>query len=136
MSQETKISNHWIYLLTDGPYSKPLLFEKLMYFEFLLRKGDEVVLFLYQDAIHIGNSNQFPKNMLNIGAKLIELKEKYSLFQVKACSRCTAARGYLDLSKSNLDNDLFVSTKLLDFVQVTSVREFGRFVQKGYRVLQ
>lgn len=136
MAQETKISNRWIYLLTDGPYSKPLLFEKLGFIEHLLKEGNEVVLFLYQDGIHIANTNQFPKNMRNIGAKLIELKEKFTQFQVKACSRCTAARGYLDLSKSNLDNDLFISSKLFDFVQVTSVRDFGRFIQKGYRVLQ
>lgn len=126
----------WLCLFTDGPYSHPLMYFKLDLIERLLQQGDEIVVFLYIDGVHLVNGHQYAVNFENIGNFFDKLSKKYSQFHVYTCSRCTAARGYLDMTKSQPDLGIFVPIKLLPFVKVVSVREFGKYLKSGYKLLQ
>jgi sulfur relay (sulfurtransferase) complex TusBCD TusD component (DsrE family) len=126
----------WILLATHGPYSAPLLYEKMQFITTLLDRGDEVILFLYLDGVHLVHLNQYPLNLENVGSLLNDLLLQYPSFQILACSRCAAARGYVDMSKSDQDAGIFFPRDCLDRVKIVSVRDFGKKIAEGYRLIQ
>lgn len=126
----------WVCLITEPPYSQPLLGDRIKFVEKLLNMGDEVILFHYLDGVHVLNSEQFPRNFFNLGEYFEKLHIKFPRLQIVACSRCVAARGYLDLHTSNIDANIFHSEKLLPFVKVVSIRNLGKYLAEGYRVIQ
>ncbi len=141
MSESKKItlSEKWLCLLTDPPYTTPFLDQRLSIVRTFLDTNEnvQIILFFYLDGIHQLNSDQFPRNVANIGAILTQLYQKYpKRLTFCACSRCTAARGYIDLSQSDLEQETYRSTKLLPFVHIVSIREFGAYLAQGYRCLQ
>ncbi|MCF2140399.1 MAG: DsrE family protein [Candidatus Lokiarchaeota archaeon] len=123
-------------LVVDSPYSTPLLPEKIRIIKHLLEHQFEIALFFYIDGIHQLQTEQFPKNFANIGQQYAYLHQLYPDLQFYACSRCTAARGYISLNQSNLEEEYYVSSKLFPFVQIVSIRKFGELLAKGYRLLQ
>ena len=132
-------SQKFLFLITESPYFSPLLPSQLDIIEKILEmksEGSEVVLFFYMDGIHQLNSEQFPQNFQNIGERYSKLHKRYPTIQFYACSRCTAARGYLDLQKSDIENNIFISRKLIPFVEIVSIRKLGENLKKGYRIIQ
>ncbi len=128
-----------LFLITESPYFSPLLPSYLDLIEKILvinSEGSDVVLFFYMDGIHQLNSEQFPQNFQNIGERYSQLHDKYPTIQFYACSRCTAARGYLDLQQSDIENNIFISRKLMPFVEIVSIRKLGEHLKNGYRIIQ
>lgn len=130
------LPSKWLCLMTESPYFHPLIYFKFDLIERFLQQGDEVVVFLYIDGVHLANGQQYTVNMENIGNIIDKFSKQYSQFHVYACSRCTAARGYLDMVKSLPDSGIFIPIKLYPFVKVVSVREFGKYLKNGYKLLQ
>ncbi|MHA1775610.1 MAG: hypothetical protein DRO88_00760 [Promethearchaeia archaeon] len=126
----------FLVLITEPPYSTPLFPEKVKIIHHLLENNNNVALFLYIDGIHQLQTSQFPRNFANIGQMYAYLHQQFPNLQFYACSRCSAARGYLDLNKSKIDDEYFFSNKLYPFVQIVSVRKFGELLAKGYRLLK
>ncbi|MHA1674657.1 MAG: DsrE family protein [Promethearchaeota archaeon] len=129
----------FLFLMTESPYFSPLLPSNLDIIEKILELKTEVenvVLFFYMDGIHQLNSEQLTQNFQNIGKRYSKLHEEHPTLQFYACSRCTAARGYLDLQKSDIENNLFISKKLLPFVEIVSIRKLGEHLKDGYRIIQ
>ncbi|MHA1518894.1 MAG: DsrE family protein [Promethearchaeota archaeon] len=132
-------SQKFLFLITESPYFSPLLPSYLDLIEKILEmnsEGSDVVLFFYMDGIHQLNSEQFPQNFQNIGERYSKLHKQYPTIQFYACSRCTAARGYLDLQKSDIENNIFISKKLMPFVEIVSIRKLGEHLKNGYRIIQ
>lgn len=125
-----------VLLLTEGPYSSPMLPQRLQVIHEILKETEEIIFFFYIDGIHQLNSDQLPRNFRNIGDFYANLQSKHQNLAFFACSRCTAARGYLDLQKSNIEANIFLSSKLLPFVEVVSIRKLGELLSKGYRIIQ
>jgi len=126
----------WLILITDPPYSQPLLGDRIKVIEKLANSGDQIIIFHYLDGVHLLNSEQLPRNFFNIGSYLQKIHDKYPQIQFLACSRCVAARGYLDLHLSNIEANIFVSKKFLPFAKVVSIRTLGKYLAEGYRVIQ
>ncbi|MHA1619044.1 MAG: DsrE family protein [Promethearchaeota archaeon] len=129
-------SQKYLFLMTESPYFSPLLPSHLDVVEKILELNSKVVLFFYMDGIHQLNSEQFTQNFQNIGERYTKLNIKYPNLQFYACSRCTAARGYLDLQKSDIENSIFISKKLMPFVEIVSIRKLGKHLKDGYRIIQ
>ena len=133
------ILHKFLFLMTESPYFSPLLPSHLDIIEKILEmraEVSEVVLFFYMDGIHQLNSEQFPQNFQNIGERYIQLHENYPTLRFYACSRCTAARGYLDLQQSDIENNVFISRKLIPFVEIVSIRKLGEHLKNGFRIIQ
>jgi tRNA 2-thiouridine synthesizing protein D len=79
-------------ILTDGPYI-------LEYAEMACKiasealKRSQVNIFLYLDAVYIPKLGQKPSLFAGIGLLFQELAERGAV--VRACSRCSGAKGYL-----------------------------------------
>lgn len=136
MKEQMDEKKKYLILITESPYSSPLLPERIKFIQFLLEKNYQIALFFYIDGIHQLQTDQFPQNFANIGQRYAYLHQQYPNLNFYACSRCTAARGYIDLSQSNLEEELFYSKKLYPFVQIVSVRKFGELMADGYQFIK
>lgn len=125
-----------VCLLLDAPYYHPLLEQKLEMIKLLANKDIELVCFFYLDGIHQLNTDQFPKNFTNIGSFYEKIHQKYPKIQFLACSRCTGARGYINLNQSNWDQNNFLSSKLFNFVKIVSIRALGVLIAEGFQIIQ
>ena len=81
-------------LLSRGPYSSEYADMALKFANHALDKGYDVNMFLYQDGVWVQHANQGPKIFPNIGRLLEEAISKG--MQIKACERCSKARGVND----------------------------------------
>jgi sulfur relay (sulfurtransferase) complex TusBCD TusD component (DsrE family) len=126
----------WLCLITDSPYLHPKLNRRLQQIDHIARQSEELILFFYLDGIHQLNSEQYPKNFANIGKFYRNLHDQYPKIEFMACSRCTAARGYIDLTNSNFEQKEFFSQKLIPFIQIVSIHKFGDLIAQNYQVLQ
>ncbi len=135
MSKEEKIvkKEKLLILCLDAPYSTPLLADKLSFMKSASKLYQDVVVFFYIDGIHQLKEDQFARSVPEIGHLLRELNSKSNLRFV-ACSRCSGARGYLDLKKSDIDNNLFVPQNLIEGVEIASILDVGKYISHGYRI--
>lgn len=136
MEKSTETNRGIVIIMTDPPYSTPLLHDKLTLIEIIANKYEQVILFFYLDGIHQLNDNQMPQNFPNIAEIHKKLKENHTNITYMACSRCTGARGYIDPEKSDFASDVFHSDKLLPFVKIVSLRKLAKFKKKGYSIIQ
>ncbi len=86
------------YLHLKSPYMNRASVQALSCLHAALEEGVEAEMYAYLDGVHAGHINQKPSECRNIGEGLEELEEiarKRGLaFQILACERCAAARGY------------------------------------------
>jgi sulfur relay (sulfurtransferase) complex TusBCD TusD component (DsrE family) len=125
-----------VCILFDAPYSTLFLAERLKKLNFIIANAKLVKIFFYLDATHQLNTGQYTINFDNIEEIILNLHHSHQDVEFYACSRCTAARGYLDLRRSDIENGSFITTKLAPFAQVVSIKELGEFMNNGYRVIQ
>lgn len=134
--RESDIMTKFVILLTDPPYSRPLLGDRIELIQRLAQHQHELILFHYLDGVHLLNSDQFPQNFRNITQMYLKLHKEFPHVPIYACSRCVAARGYLNIQQSNIENSIFIGQKMLPFVKIVSVRRLGEFIQQQYQVIQ
>ncbi|MHA1583689.1 MAG: DsrE family protein [Promethearchaeota archaeon] len=125
-----------VCLMLDSPYQNPMMDHRLKIIENLAHNSESIILFHYFDGVHLLNNDQAPKNFTNIGRIYEDLYKKYPHIEFYACSRCTGARGYIDLKKSKMDQKIFISSKLLHFTRIVSVRILGELLSKDYHLIQ
>ncbi len=125
----------WLCLLVESPYMYPLLADRLSIVENLTNISDEIVCFFYLDGIHQINSHQLPKNFENIEQIFTRIHQNHPKVRFLACSRCTAARGYVDLAASDFENSTFLSQKLVEFVEIVSIRKLGEILAHGFQIV-
>ena len=130
--QEEKI----VCILFEAPYSTLFLAEKLFKLKKIISRVREAKLFFYLDGTHQLNQGQYSVNFDNIEQILTKIHQNHQHIEIYACSRCTAARGYIDLEKSDMENGRFISNKLIPFVKIVSINILGEFLKKGYRIIQ
>jgi len=112
-------------ILTDGPYISE-------YAQIAYRLASaaldryKVNIFLYMDAVNIGRKDQRPAIAKNEGLLFQELAERGAF--IRACSRCSAARGY------QADED-GRSSDLLPGITISSLYELACMIEESHRVL-
>jgi tRNA 2-thiouridine synthesizing protein D len=124
----------YLLLITHAPYSAPLLARAYLFAAKLLAKGSRVVIFHYMDGLHCLSSHQQPRAFMNIEQLINDLIEGGAT--VVGCSRCAAARGYVDQSFPFEENALLSSEKITPGVEIVSVLTLGRYLAEGYRLIQ
>src|SRR6056297_2172103 len=134
MSLKKDFNRKIVVLITEAPYSKPLLIERLRYLENIARNCEYLVLFFYLDGIHQLHGGQSPKNFIDIESYWDNFAQKFENVEFMACSRCAGARGYIDFSQSDTEKNIYRAKDLLDFIKIVSILKLGKLVQKGYRL--
>ncbi len=119
-----------IIILHRGPYASQRVDIGLNIAEKALEKGYGVNVFLYMDAVHAPKRGQMPKYFPNIGERLRILVEKGA--RVRACSRCAAARGYVE---GNADGGVYPTSQYVDGVSIINLRELGNWIKSSNKVL-
>jgi sulfur relay (sulfurtransferase) complex TusBCD TusD component (DsrE family) len=86
------------YLHLRSPYMNRATAQAVSCLQGALEEGMAAEFYTYLDGVHVGHINQRPSECRNLGQGLEELDgiaRKMGLpFQVLACERCAAARGY------------------------------------------
>jgi tRNA 2-thiouridine synthesizing protein C len=86
------------YLQLESPYMNQSAHAALRFLAAGIEAHASTELYVYLDGIHLGHTSQNPSECENIGSCLEELcdrAQKRGLsFQMLACGRCAAARGY------------------------------------------
>ncbi len=117
-------------ILYRGPYASQRVEIGLAIAERALEKGYDVNLFLYMDAVHAPKRGQMPKYFPNIGEKLRSLAKKGA--RVRACSRCAAARGYVE---GDAEGGVYPTSQYVDGVAIVNLRELGDWIKVSDKVL-
>jgi tRNA 2-thiouridine synthesizing protein D len=86
----------------------------------------QVNIFLYLDAVHIPKSGQNPSHFVNVGRLFQELAERGAV--VRACARCSAARGYLAEEDGTCPD-------YLQGIKITSLYDLAEMLEKSDRVI-
>lgn len=112
-------------VLTDGPYISE--YAEMAYKIAKAALGEhQVNIFLYLDAVHIPKLWQNPSIFANAGKLFQDLAESGAL--VRACSRCSAARGYLP------END-GISPDYHNGIKITSIYDLAEMICKSDKVI-
>lgn len=86
------------YLHLESPYMHNSGLDAIRCLAAAIEVRASIDLYCYLDGVHLGHSNQNPTECQNIGKGLEELGDRAEQrglqFQMLACSRCAAARGY------------------------------------------
>jgi tRNA 2-thiouridine synthesizing protein D len=112
-------------ILTDGPYISE-------YAEIAYRiasaalKRCHVNIFLYLDAVHIPKLGQNPSVFANAGELFQDLAKRGVV--VRACSRCSAARGYQP-EEEGACPDYYTGIK------ITSIYDLAEMLDKSDKVI-
>ncbi|MBS7287353.1 MAG: DsrE family protein [Candidatus Freyarchaeota archaeon] len=117
-------------ILYREPYASQRVNIGLTIAEKALEKGYGVNVFLYMDAVHAPKRGQMPKHFLNVGERLRTLVERGA--RVRACSRCAAARGYVD---GDADGGVYPTSQYVDGVSIVNLRELGDWIKTSDKVL-
>jgi len=112
-------------ILTDGPYISE--YAQIAYrIAFAALDRYKVNIFLYLDAVNIGRADQRPEVVKNEGLLFQELAERGAL--IRACSRCSAARGY------QADED-GRAPELLPGILISSLYDLACMIEESHRVV-
>jgi len=117
-------------VLYHGPYASQRVDIGLQIAERALRKGYGVNIFLYMESVHSPKAGQEPKYFPNVGKKLAELAEMGA--RVKSCSRCAAARGYVEGEEKN---GVYPTSQYVKGVHIANLRDLGYWIRESDRVL-
>ena len=86
------------YLHLKSPYMNRASIQALSCLHATLEEGVSAEMYAYLDGVHTGHIHQKPPECRNIGEGLEDLdgiaRKRGLQFQVLACERCAAARGY------------------------------------------
>ncbi len=112
-------------VLTDGPYISE--YADMAYkIALAALKEHQVFIFLYLDAVHIPKLGQNPTLFANVGKLFQELSLRGA--EVRACSRCAAARGYLP-------EDDGVCQDYYNGIKITSIYDLAEMLSKSDKVM-
>ncbi|MEM3587652.1 MAG: DsrE family protein [Candidatus Jordarchaeaceae archaeon] len=117
-------------ILYHGPYASQRVNIGLSIAEKALEKGYKVNIFLYMEAVHSAKKGQAPKYFPNIGEKLEELAKKGA--QIKSCSRCAAARGYVEGEEKD---GVYPTSQYVYGTQIANLRDLGYWLKDSDKVL-
>ena len=112
-------------ILTDGPYISEYA-EMAYKIAKAALKEHHVNVFLYLDAVHIPKLGQSPSQFANVGKLFQELVENGAV--VRACSRCAAARGYLQVEDG-------VCSEYYEGIKITSIYDLAEMLSKSDKVI-
>ena len=112
-------------VLTDGPYISEYAETAYKIAKAALKKH-QVNIFLYLDAVHIPKLGQNPSLFANASELFQELAEIGA--EVRACSRCAAARGYLP-------EDDGVCPDYHSGIKITSIYDLAEMLRKSDKVI-
>ena len=108
-------------MLFPGPYGSQYADHMCRIADRAIDKGYDVRIFLYGDGVHAQLKGQRPTAFLNVGEALTRLREKGA--EIKACSRCSTARGYVE-GEFNEKEGRYPSSKAIDAVKIYSLYGF------------
>jgi tRNA 2-thiouridine synthesizing protein C len=119
------------YLQMESPYMNQSSYAAYQFLAAGVEAHASVDLYAYLDGIHLGHVCQNPSECTNIGSSLEDLNDnalkKGLAFQMYACGRCAAARGY---STWDDGKGIVISTCTIKPVKIRSLQEiigqFGR----------
>jgi len=119
-------------MLFSGPYGKEDADYMCRIADSALQKGYIVKIFLYGDGVHAQMNNQGPKSFLNIGEYLTKLAGMGA--EIKSCSRCSGARGYIE-SEFDEELDRYPSSKAIDAVKIHTLYSFIDMIKDCDRIM-
>ncbi|RPI35470.1 MAG: sulfur oxidase [Methanoregulaceae archaeon] len=112
------------YLHMESPYMNQSSHAALQFLAAGLEAHASVDLYAYLDGVHLGHLGQNPSECENIGSGLEDLHDKAQKkgvsFQVLACGRCAAARGY---STWDDGQGMVISTCTIKPVKIRNLKE-------------
>ncbi|MBS7247918.1 MAG: DsrE family protein [Candidatus Freyarchaeota archaeon] len=117
-------------ILYRGPYASQRVDVGLAIAEKALERGYGVNIFLYMDAVHAPKKGQMPRYFPNVGEKLRALAEKGA--RIRACSRCAAARGYVE---EDAKDGVYPTSQYVDGVAIVNLRELGDWIKLSDKVI-
>ncbi|OPY32758.1 MAG: DsrE/DsrF-like family protein [Methanoregula sp. PtaU1.Bin006] len=117
------------YLQMESPYMNRSSHAALQYLAAGVEAHASVEFYTYLDGVHCGHTGQNPSECENIGKGLEDLQEralkKGLAFQMLACGRCSAARGY---STWDDGKGVVISTCTIKPVKIRNLNEIiGQF---------
>lgn len=119
-------------LLLGGPYSSQYPEFAVKLAEAALGKGHKVNIFLYGDGVHAGMKGQSPKAFYNIEEGFKSISKRGAI--ILACSRCSAARGYVD-GEFDDGAQRYPSSKMIDEVRIFSLYGFVDFIRESDKIV-
>ncbi|HNX39668.1 MAG TPA: DsrE family protein [Methanothrix sp.] len=112
-------------ILTDGPYISEYGEIGCKIASQALRMS-HVNIFLYLDAVHMAHRGHKPSLFAEVGRLLSDLAERGA--EVRACARCSAARGYL-AGEDGICPDFYQGIK------ITSLYDLAGMIEESDRVI-
>lgn len=119
-------------MLFSGPYGSQSADFACKIAAKALDKGHRVNIFLYGEGVHAQMKGQAPKVFFNVAKALQAIATRGAI--IKACSRCSQARGYIDGAYDE-SQDRYISTKALDEVKIHSLYGFIDMLYSTDRLL-
>lgn len=119
-------------LLLGAPYSSQYPEFAVKIADSALKKGFKVNLFLYGDGVHAGMKDQAPKAFYNVENGLKDLVNRGAT--ILACSRCSAARGYVE-GEFDDDRQRYPSSRMMDEVRIFSLYGFVDFIKESDKII-
>ncbi len=124
------------YLHFESPYMHRSSLSAVQCLTAALEVQADIELYAYLDGVHSGHAGQNPTEFDNIGKgleDLVELASKRNLhFQILACSRCAAARGY---STWDDGQGLVISTCTIKPFKIRNINEMIARFDRNYLIL-
>jgi tRNA 2-thiouridine synthesizing protein D len=112
-------------ILADGPYISEYAPIAVKIADAALKRY-KVNIFFYLDAVHIPRRGQNPAFSTNEGGLFTDLAKKGAV--IRACSRCSAARGYLAKEDGS-------SRDYYDGIKISSLYELAEMISDSDGVI-
>ena len=100
--------NYMGFLQMKGPYMSRNSVYAVNFLESTLKNKSQAQLLCYLDGVHTGHINQAPSEFENIGQLLSLYVDPETInnqiMETLACSRCSIARGYGEISQNDNEN--------------------------------
>ncbi|NYT02591.1 MAG: sulfur reduction protein DsrE [Methanosarcinales archaeon] len=112
-------------VLTDGPYISEYAEMAYRIAHACLGQA-RVNLFLYLDAVHIPKVGQTPDSFANAGRLFLELAEEG--VTIRACQRCSNARGYQGDEEGSCRD-------ILPGIRIASLYQLQKMIESSDRVV-
>jgi tRNA 2-thiouridine synthesizing protein C len=124
------------YLQMESPYMNQSSHAALQFLSAGLESHASVDLYTYLDGIHLGHIGQNPSECTNIGNGLEDMQDRAQKkglsFQILACGRCSAARGY---STWDDGQGVVISTCTIKPVKIRNLQEITKQFGRNHIIL-